>query len=110
MINTTGRYRKISASTLTATTNNASSVYEHTPSSPIPFQEGDILGIFQPSRAASRLRVYYVNNVGPINYYYDPDDLGFNVNTPPVGIFRILRVTSTQNDQPLVAVEISKFI
>ena len=107
---TTGRYRKISASTLTATTNNASSVYEHTPSSPIPFQEGDILGIFQPSRAASRLRVYYVNNVGPINYYYDPDDLGFNVNTPPVGIFRILRVTSTQNDQPLVAVEISKFI
>ena len=102
----TGRYCKISASTLTATTNNANSVYEHTPSSPLAFQEGDILGIFQPSRAASRLRVYYVDNVGPPNYYYA---LRFNVNTPPVGIFRILRVTSTQNDQPLVAVEISKF-
>ena len=66
---TTGQYRKISATTLTATTNNANSVYEHTPSSPLAFQEGDILGIFQPSRAASRLRVYYVNNVGPPNYY-----------------------------------------
>ena len=99
---TTGRYRKISASTLSATAGNGNSVYEHTPSSPLPFQEGDILGIFQPSSDTSRLRVYYVNNVGPPNYYYDRR---FNV-----GIFQIIRSTSTQNDQPLVAVEISKII
>ena len=98
-------YGKINNSTLSATTNNSNSVYEHTPSSPMPFQEGDILGIFQPSRAASRLRVYYVDNVGPPNYYYDRR---FNVNTPPVGIFLITSSTSTQNDQPLVAVEISE--
>ena len=98
----TGQYRKISASTLTATAENANRVYEYTPTSPLAFQEGDILGIFQPSRAASRLRVYYVDNVGPPNYYYDPEDLRFNVNTPPIGIFQISRFTSTQNDQPLV--------
>ena len=103
-------YRRINASTLTATAENASSVYEHTPSSPLPFQEGDFLGIFQPDSSTSRLRVYYIDNVGPPNYYYDPDDLGLNVNTPPFGRFLIISSTSTQNDQPLVAVEISKFI
>ena len=106
----TGWYRKINASTFSATAENASNVYEYTPSSPLPFQEGDFLGIFQPSRAASRLRVYYINNVGPPNYYYDPDDLNLNVNTPPIGRFLISDRTSAQNDQPLVAVEISKFI
>ena len=100
-----GLYDKISASTFSATAENANSVYEHTPSSPLPFQEGDFLGIFQPSRDTSRLRVYYINNVGPPNYYYDPDD-----DTPPIGPFRITRSTSTQNDQPLFAVEISTFI
>ena len=103
----TGQYRKISASTLTATAENANRVYEYTPTSPLAFQEGDILGIFQPSRAASRLRVYYIDNVGPPNDYYA---LRFNVNTPPFGIFQISRFTSTQNDHPLVAVDISKFI
>ena len=105
-----GLYDKISASTLSATTENDNNFYEYTPSSPLPFQEGDFLGIFQPDRSTSRLRVYYVDNVGPPNYYYDPDDLNLNVNTPPIGIFRITSSTSTQNDQPLVAVEISKFI
>ena len=104
----TGWYRKINASTLSVTAENDNSVYEYTPSSPLPFQEGDFLGIFQPDDRTSRLRVYYVNNVGPPNYYYDPDDLGLNVNTPPVGPFRITSSTSTQNDQPLVAVEISE--
>ena len=101
----TNLYRKISASTFSATAENASNVYEYTPSSPLPFQEGDFLGIFQPSGTASRLRVYYVDSVGPPNYYYDPDR-----NTPPLGAFLITGSTSAQNDQPLVAVEISKFI
>ena len=106
----TNFYRKISASTFSATAENASNVYEYTPSSPLPFQEGDFLGIFQPERSTSRLRVYYINNVGPPNYYYDPEDLDLNVDTPPIGRFRITSSTSTQNDQPLVAVEISKLI
>ena len=105
----TNIYRRISASTFSATAENASNVYEYTPSSPLPFQEGDFLGIFQPDRSTSRLRVYYIDNVGPPNYYYDPDDLDLNVDTPPIGPFRITSSTSTQNDQPLVAVEISKF-
>ena len=92
-------------------TDNANSVYEYTPSSPLPFREGDFLGIFQPGSNTSRLRVHYIDNVGPPNYYYGPDDFNqtLNVNTPPIDVFRITSSTSTQNDQPLVAVEVSLF-
>ena len=37
----TGQYHEINASTLSATTENANSVYEHTPSRPLSFQEGE---------------------------------------------------------------------
>ena len=101
-------YRKIGSSTLSATSENQSNVYEHIPSSPLPFQEGDFLGIFQPDKDTSRLRIYYIDKIGPINYYYDPDSFNLNVNTPPVGIFAVISSTQNQDDQPLVAVEISK--
>jgi len=104
----TFRYDKVDSSTLSATSENQSNVYEHIPSSPLPFQEGDFLGIFQPDKDTSRLRVYYIDKIGPINYYYDPDSFNFNVNTPPVGIFVVISSTRNQDDQPLVAVEISK--
>ena len=61
-------YRKVTSSTLSATTESESNVYEHVPSSPPPFQEGDFLGIFQPDRDTSRLRAYYIDNIGPPNY------------------------------------------
>ena len=43
------------------------------------------------------------------NCYSPEEDLRFNVNTPPIGIFQITTFTSTQNNQPLVAVEVSLF-
>jgi len=104
----TFRYVKVGSSTLSATSENQSNVYEHIPSSPLPFQEGDFLGIFQPERDTSRLRAYYIDKIGPPNYYYDPDSLNLDVNTPPSGIFVVTSSTSNQDDQPLVAVEISK--
>ena len=103
-------YIKVNSSTLSATSENQSNVYEHIPSSPLPFQEGDFLGIFQPDRDTSRLRVYYIDKIGPINYYYDPDSINLNVNTPPVGIFVVISSTRNQDDRPLVAVEISKLL
>ena len=80
------------------------------PSSPLPFQEGDFLGIFQPERDTSRLRAYYIDKIGPPNYYCDPDSSNLDVNTPPLGIFVVTSSTRNQDDQPLVAVEISKLL
>ena len=101
----TFRYVKIGSSTLSATSESQSNVYEHVPSSPLPFQE-DFLGIFQPDRDTSRLRAYYIDKIGPPNYYYDP-----NSDNPPLGIFLFpSSSTSNQDDQPLVAVEISKLL
>ena len=101
-------HRKVGASTLSAASENGSNVYEYVPSSPLPFQEGDFLGIFQPDKDTSRLRAYYVDKIGPPNYYYDPDSLNQDVNTPPTGLFLVTSSTQNQADQPLVAVEISK--
>ena len=107
----TFRYVKIGSSTLSATSESQSNVYEHIPSSPLAFQEGDFLGIFQPDRDTSRLRAYYIDKIGPPNYYYDPDSLNLDVNNPPPGIFFFpSSFTPNQDDQPLVAVEISKLI
>jgi len=97
-------YYKVGSSTFSATSENQSNVYEHIPSSPLPFREGDFLGIFQPDRDTSRLRAYYIDKIGPPNYYYDPDS-----DNPPLGVFLFpSSSTSNQDDQPLVAVEISK--
>ena len=72
------------------------------------FRKEIFFGIFQPDRDSSRLRAYYIDKIGPPNYYYDPDSSNLDVNTPPPGIFVVTSSTSNQDDQPLVAVEISK--
>ena len=103
-------YRKVGAITISAASEDGSNVYEYVPSSPLPFQEGDFLGIFQPDKDTSKLRAYYIDKIGPPNYYYDPDSLNRDVNTPPLGVFFVSSSTPNQDDQPLVAVEISKLL
>ena len=79
--------------------------YEYSPATPLDFQVGDVLGIFQPDNRNNRLRVYFQSGVGPQNYY---ETLANNdVVEPPSDMFTL--GTVLQNDLPLVAVEISKF-
>ena len=99
-------YTRVGSTTLSFASENTTGIYEFTPSQPVEFRNGDILGIFQPSDSRSRLRLYYENN-GPTNYY---EETGNNVVEPPLDTFTITEGTSTQNDLPLITVEISKFL
>ena len=45
-----------------------SNVAEYTLSTPLEFQEEDILGVYQPRRQNSALVVYYQERDGPVNY------------------------------------------
>ena len=70
----------------------------------LEFQAGDILGLFQPRKSRSRVRVYYDTSAGPTNYYIDTD----NENQPSLTGFVIAIANGMENGFPLVAVEISK--
>ena len=78
--------------------------YEYSPATPLDFQAGDVLGIFQPDNGKNRLRVYFQSGVGPRNFYETLDNN--DVVEPPSDMFTL--GTVLQNDLPLVAVEISK--
>ena len=57
---------KINSSVLIPNELGNSSVHEYTPVHPLMFQDGDMLGVYQPED--SKLIVYYQDNTGPVNY------------------------------------------
>ena len=71
-------------------------VAEYTLSTPLEFQEGDILGVYQPRRQDSALIVYYQERDGPVNY----QEGNSAQSTVTLG-------NPDQYDYPLVTVEIS---
>ena len=75
--------------------------YEYSPPTPLSFQTGDVLGIFQPDMERNRLRLYFQSGVGPQNYYNDTVE-------PPSNMF-VLGAMS-QNDLPLISVEICELV
>ena len=52
-----------------------SNVAEYTLSTPLEFQEGDILGVYQPRRQDSAVVVYFQQRDGPANYEEGSDSL-----------------------------------
>ena len=74
-----------------------SNVAEYTLSTPLEFQEGDILGVYQPRSQDSELVVYYQERDGPVNYEEGNNPLStVTLDTP-----------DNQYYYPLVTVEIS---
>lgn len=51
-------YTKVGNTTIMAGTKNNSEIYEYQLDTPLAFQEGDILGYFQPKRDKSELNLY----------------------------------------------------
>ena len=72
-------------------------VAEYTLNTPLEFQEGDILGVYQPRRDDSALVVYYQERDGPVNYREGNSALSTVTLGSP----------DNQYDYPLVTVEIS---
>ena len=102
-----GVYTKVGNTTLCASSKNSSSLYELEVRPSLPFQRGDILGIFQPVGRRSRLRIQYVNRSGnPLNFV---SRLTGNVTEPPLDTFATTSPNLTrQAGLPLVTVEICK--
>ena len=89
-------YTKANFSLLTPNVTSDPNVHEYIPDTPLEFQEGDILGVYQPDGDNSQLVVYYQENTGPKNY----------INNPPHSTFTT-GIPINQYDYPLVTVEIS---
>lgn len=96
-------YTLVGSTPTMGATENTSMIYEFVPSSRLQFQQGDILGVFNPDKP--RLGIYYVDGgIGPANYHTGTG------SSPPNGPFTIVRNTNSQNDLPLIAVETSKLL
>jgi len=99
--NGTERYERVYESTndrsrFTTAGNSGLNIAEYVPPAPIPFQAGDVLGVYQPRRQ-SVIHVGVPNNFGHANFIGQTD--GAELNTNGLSAF---------NDFPLVAVDTSK--
>jgi len=94
-------YESIPAgSRFTTTDNSGLTIAEYMPPAPIPFQAGDVLGVYQPDSNVRRLSVIHVSvpsGLGRVNYVGGTDVVEFS--TAELFAF---------NDFPLVAVNTSK--
>ena len=92
-------YQKITGTVISLLSDEDDNVYEYTVNPPLPFQTGDILGLFQPDETALQLHydsdddssIYYVSEFGNSDVF---DVNGENVDT--------------RRGLPLVTVEIGK--
>ena len=90
-------YNKVASTQLTAQSSTSDHVYEYVPSSPLGFQEGDILGVYQ--RMDSSVVPYYQESTGPQNLRQSGlVNSAANSLTAPI--------LATEYDYPLVTVEI----
>ena len=99
-ISTTNQYMKVNGTNITVSGQNSSEVYELETS--LAFQEGDVLGYFQPDRDISKLGLY-LENSGQITTYHTL--LGNNDLTPPAtGAVFSIDDASVDDRYPLIAV------
>ena len=94
-------YTKVYFDLLSSSNNNSLIVREYIPFNPIEFQEGDILGMYQPQEDRSDLLIYYQDNDGPNNYAIDTD--------VSLSSFTLGKIDK-KHDYPLVTVEVSQTI
>ena len=97
-------YQKINGTFIDVTTSRPNGIYEYSNFSPIPFQAGDILGVFIPGQISSNLVLLSENTTSPTNYYLTT---GSTVSESPYDMMDISSVMS-QGYHPLVSVEIGK--
>ena len=98
----TDMYTLVNSMSTMGATENTSEIYEIVPSSRLQFQQGDILGVFNPDKP--RLGIYYVDRIGPANYYTGTG------SSPSNSPFTINSNTMFQSDLPLIAVETSELV
>jgi len=96
-------YNRMGSTLAEETTENDNETYEFVLSTPLPFEPGDILGIFSPHRP--RLGIYYVDTIGPPNYHTTGEG-----TSPYTASFTVSGNTRSQNDLPLITVDTSELL
>ena len=96
------QYMKVNGTSLIVDAEIESGVYEYELETPLAFQEGDILGYFQPERRESQLALY-VENTDRITTYHM---LSSQELAPPIGPGAVFTIDNTNTDTgyPLIAV------
>ena len=100
-------YQKINGTFIEPPAENTYSIYEYDNFTAIPFQSGDVLGIFIPKNSESELRTLSEEVNSPINYYLQTSD------SDSVSSYNIVDIQNnptimTQGYHPMVTVEIGK--
>ena len=67
-------YQKRNGTFITIPTESSNRIYEYDNFSPIPFQAGDILGVFLPQLSTARLGLLSENTDSLTNYYLNTDN------------------------------------
>ena len=101
-------YQKISGTLISIGTRSDDGVYEYDNFPPIPFQAGDILGVFIPQQWDRKLEPGSEDGHGPTNYYFETE---YDVNVSPYETINLdQNIPQIQSDvnHPLVTVEISE--
>ena len=98
----TGGYTKMEFSLVDANTMNGTNLYEFIPQTPLEFQEGDIFGVYIPRTSRNAFSLYRQQESGPLERYRSGNSLSM--------ITESTLSSDTNNNFPLVAVEISKII
>ena len=99
-------YWKINGTLIEVETENEEQIYEYDNFPPIPFQAGDILGVFTPPYPDSKLRVRAETEHGHTNYYID---LNISDTVSPYDGFDLqqdIPLISSSVYYPMVTVEI----
>ena len=96
-------YNKIGSSLVNANTmiSTNTNLYEFIPQTPLQFQKGDIFGVHTSHLSQSVFSLYEQVGNGPLN-----ERVSGNADNPLSTITQAL-VTDTNNDFPLVTVEVS---
>ena len=97
-----GTYVKINGTLVTSETSSSSLIYENSSFSPIPFQAGDVLGIFVPPWLVSSLRLRSEAEYGPLNYFIATEEDARMSPYDEVQLFNL----SSDTYHPLVSLEI----
>ena len=101
-------YQRVNSTTISVAMERDDDVYEFIPDPPIPFQPGDVLGVFQPSRDNSRLQVDYDSGGSSVYYYIETDE--DQVVSSHITFDTTHEDVETQTALPLVSVEIGELI
>ena len=102
-------YQKRNGTVITIPSVSSNRIYEYDNFSPIPFQAGDILGVFLPRDRDARLHLLSETTDSPTNYYLETAN--FSSESP----FDTINIQSTQSlisqaYHPLVSVKIGKVV